>query len=102
MNRTDREEQLEDELASELPRTDVAVYAGTSYFRQDDSHYFLGVSLVVPGSQIPFIQEKNKDSATLDIIGQVTAGARAPVGQLRDTVKLAVNSGQQVRRKNVQ
>ena len=102
MNRTDREEQLEDELASELPRTDVAVYAGTSYFRQDDSHYFLGVSLVVPGSQIPFIQEKDKDSATLDIIGQVTAGARAPVGQLRDTVKLAVNSGQQVRRKNVQ
>jgi hypothetical protein len=102
MNRTDREQQLEAELASELPRTDVAVYAGTSYFRQDDSHYFLGVSLVVPGSQIPFVQAKDKDSATLDIIGQVQVGARAPVGHLRDTVKLAVDSGQQVRRKNVQ
>jgi len=102
MNRTDRESQLEDELASDLPRTDVAIYAGTSYFRQDDSHYFLGVSLVVPGSQIPFVQAKDKDSATLDIIGQVLAGPRAPVGQLRDTVKLAVDSGQQVRRKNVQ
>jgi hypothetical protein len=102
MNRTDREAQLEDELASDLPRTDVAIYAGTSYFRQDDSHYFLGVSLVVPGSQIPFVQAKDKDSATLDIIGQVLAGPRAPVGQLRDTVKLAVDTGQQVRRKNVQ
>jgi len=102
MNRTDRESQLEDELASDLPRTDVAIYAGTSYFRQDDSHYFLGVSLVVPGSQIPFVQEKDKDSATLDIIGQILAGPRAPVGQLRDTVKLAVDTGQQVRRKNVQ
>ncbi|MGB8321416.1 MAG: VWA domain-containing protein, partial [Candidatus Acidiferrum sp.] len=102
MNRTDRESQLEDELASDLPRTDVAIYAGTSYFRQDDSHYFLGVSLVVPGSQIPFVQAKDKDNATLDIIGQVLAGPRAPVGQLRDTVKLAVDTGQQVRRKNVQ
>jgi VWFA-related protein len=102
MNRTDREGQLEDELASELPRTDVAIYAGTAYFREDDSHYFLSVSLVVPGSQIPFVQEKDKDSATLDIIGQVTGSAKVRVGQLRDTVKLAVDTEKQVRRKNIQ
>jgi VWFA-related protein len=102
MNRTDREEQLQDELASELPSTDVAMYAGTAYFRQDDSHYYLSVSLVVPGSQIPFVTEKDKDSATLDIIGEVLEGGKAPVGRLRDTVKLAVESGQQVRRKNIQ
>ena len=101
-NRTDREQQLQDELASELPATDVAVYAGTAYFRRDDSHYFLGVSLVVPGSQIPFVQEKDKDSATLDIAGTVLEGGKFPVGHLRDTVKLAVDSAQQVRRKNVQ
>jgi VWFA-related protein len=102
MKQTDREEQLEDELAAELPQTDVAVYAGTAYFRQDDSHYYLSVSLVVPGSQIPFVQEKDKDSATIDIIGQVVEGGKFPVGRLRDTVKLAVDSAQQVRRKNVQ
>jgi VWFA-related protein len=101
-NRTDREQQLQDELASELPATDVAVYAGTAYFRRDDSHYFLGVSLVVPGSQIPFVLEKDKDNATLDIAGVVLEGGKFPVGQLRDTVKLAVESTQQVRRKNVQ
>jgi VWFA-related protein len=103
-NRADREAQLQDELAAELPQTDVPLYAGTAYFRQDDSHYYLAVSLVVPGSQIPFVQEKDKDNATIDIIGEVRIGGsgKVPVGQLRDTVKLALDSSQQVRRKNVQ
>jgi VWFA-related protein len=104
LNRADREQQLEDELAAELPQTDVPLYAGTAYFREDESHYYLAVSLVVPGSQIPFVQEKDKDNATIDVIGEVRLGekGRLPVGQLRDTVKLAVDSTQQVRRKNVQ
>jgi hypothetical protein len=102
MKQADREQQLDDELVAELPQTDLAVYAGTAYFRQDDSHYYLGVSLVVPGSQIPFVQEKDKDNATIDIIGQVQEGGKFAVGRLRDTVKLAVDSAQQVRRKNVQ
>src|SRR5208282_2401342 len=56
------------------------------------------------GSQIPFVSEKDKDNATIDIIGEVRLDGkgRVPVGQLRDTVKLAVDSTQQVRRKNVQ
>jgi hypothetical protein len=62
----------------------------------------LAVSLVIPGSQIPFVTEKDKDNATIDIIGQALSGGKFPVGQLRDTVKLAVDSTQQVRRKNVQ
>jgi VWFA-related protein len=103
LNRADREAQLEDELSAELPQTDVPLYAGTAYFRQDESHYYLAVSLVVPGSQIPFVQEKDKDNATIDIIGEVRiGGGKVPVGQLRDTVKLALDSTQQVRRKNVQ
>jgi VWFA-related protein len=102
LNRTDREQQIQDELGSDLPATDLSVYAGTAYFRRDDSHYFLAVSLVVPGSQIPFVQEKDKDGATLDIAGAVLEGGKFPVGHLRDTVKLAVDSSKQVRRKNVQ
>jgi hypothetical protein len=100
--RADREQQLQNELASDLPATDVAVYAGTAYFRRDDSHYFLAVSIVVPGSQIPFVQEKDRDGATLDLAGVVLESGKFQVGQLRDTVKLAVDSAQQVRRKNVQ
>jgi VWFA-related protein len=102
LNRADREQQLEDELATQLPRVDVPLYAGSAFFRQDDSHYYLAVSLVIPGSQIPFVTEKDKDSATIDIIGEVREGGKVRVGQLRDTVKLAVDSTKQVRRKNVQ
>jgi VWFA-related protein len=102
LNHADREQQLEDELAAQLPRVDVPLYAGAAYFRQDDSHYYLAVSLVVPGSQIPFVTEKDKDNATIDVIGEVTAGGKLRVGQLRDTVKLAVESTRQIRRKNVQ
>lgn len=102
LNKADRESQLQDELAAELPQTDVPLYAGTAYFRQDENHYYLAVSLVVPGSQIPFASEKDKDNATIDIAGEVRIGGRVPVGQLRDTVKLALDSAQQVRHKNVQ
>ena len=102
LSKSDREQQLEDELAAELPQVDVPLYTGAAYFRQDDSHYYLAVSLVIPGSQIPFVTEKDKDNATIDIIGQVLEGSKFPVGHLRDTVKLAVDSTQQVRRKNVQ
>jgi len=102
LKKTDREQQLEDELASEMPQTDLPVYAGTAFFRQDDSHYYLGVSLVVPGSQIPFVTEKDKDNATIDIIGEALESGKFPFGRLRDTVKLTVDSSQQVRRKNVQ
>jgi len=67
----DREQQIQDELASELSQTDVAVYAGAAYFRQDDSHYYLSVSLVIPARK-SFVQAKDKDNATL----MSSAGAR--------------------------
>src|SRR6266436_1678523 len=102
LNRADREQQIQDEMASELSQTDVAVYAGAAYFGQHASHYYLSVSLVIPGSQIPFVQAKDKDNATIDVIGEVRAGGKFAVGHLRDTVKLALDSAQQVRRKTVQ
>ncbi|HVH72779.1 MAG TPA: VWA domain-containing protein, partial [Candidatus Dormibacteraeota bacterium] len=102
LNKVGREQQLEDELAAQLSQVDVPLYAGAAYFRQDDSHYYLAVSLVIPGSQIPFVTEKDKDNAAIDIIAQVLENNKFPVGHLRDTVKLAVDSTQQVRRKNVQ
>src|SRR5256886_5732333 len=90
LNKADREQQLEDELAAQLSQVDVPLYAGAAYFRQDDSHYYLAVSLVIPGSQIPFVAEKDKDNATIDIIGQVLEGGKFPAGHLRDTDRKSV------------
>jgi len=101
-NKEDREQQLEDELASALPATDIAVYLQAWYFRTDPGHFYIPVSLVVPGSQIPFIKGGDKDKATLDIIGEVKDAAGHVIGQARQTVKLNINESEQVRQKNVQ
>ncbi|MGB0124769.1 MAG: VWA domain-containing protein, partial [Silvibacterium sp.] len=101
-NNQDREQQLEDQLASDLPATDVAVYLEAWYFRTDDTHYYIPVSIVVPGSQIPFVKGGDKDKATLDVIGEVKDPSGHVIGQARQTVKLNIDQSQQVRQKNVQ
>jgi VWFA-related protein len=101
-NREDKEQQMQDEIASELTTTDVAVYVSAAYFRLDDSHYYIPVSLIVPGSQIPFTNAANKDKATIDIIGTARNELNMPIGNVRETVKLNIDESQQVRRKNVQ
>lgn len=101
-NNEDKERQLDEEMAAELSSTDVAVYMAAAYFRMDDRRFYVPISLVVPGSQIPFTQGGDKDKATLDVIGEVLDELKRPVGSVRETVKLALDSSQQVRRKNVQ
>jgi VWFA-related protein len=98
----DREQQLEDELASDLPSTDFPVYLSTAYFRLAENRFYVPLSLAVPGSEIPFTNSGDKDKATLDVIGVVTDENKRPIFPLRDTVKLAVNQTAEVRRKNVQ
>jgi VWFA-related protein len=98
----DRERQLEEELASELPTTDLSVYLAAAYFRISDSKFYVPISIIVPGAQIPFTRNKDEDKATLDLLGTVSDPQKRPVGEIRDTVKLALNSSQLVQRKNVQ
>ena len=98
----DRELQLTQTLNSDLGATDVAVYIEALYFRLADNKFFVPVSLIVPGSQIPFVKGGNSDKATLDVIGVVKNAQNIQVGYVRDTVKLAVDQSQQVQRKNIQ
>jgi VWFA-related protein len=100
--REDREQQLEEQMASDLPATDMALYMDTFYFRQDQNRYFVPVSLIVPGSQIPFVKGGDKDKATLDIVGGVLDEVKRQIGSVRETVKLNLDAGLNVRQKNVQ
>jgi len=101
-NAEDKERQLTDELGAEMSSTDVAVYMAAAYFRLDESRFYIPVSLVVPGSQIPFTKGGDKDKATLDLIGEVLDELKRPVSSVRETVKLLLDASQQVQRKNVQ
>ncbi|MGD0346198.1 MAG: VWA domain-containing protein [Terracidiphilus sp.] len=98
----DREQELQDQLASDLPATDIAVYMDAMYFRLDANRYYMPVSLVVPGSQIPFVKGGDKDKATLDIVGAVIDDTKRPVGRVRDTVKLNLDASLAARQKNIQ
>ena len=98
----DKELQLEEELASELPTTDLPLYLSAAYFRLEPTKFYIPISLVVPGSQIPFTRSSDRDKATLDVIGMVLDSEHRPVTRIRDTVKLAVNTTSEVQKKNVQ
>jgi VWFA-related protein len=104
----DREQALNEQMRSDLPATDVAVYLQALYFRESENSFYIPVSLIVPGSQIPFIKNgdsargQEKDKANIDILGQVKNAQGITVGNVRDTVKLALDASQQVQRKNIQ
>ncbi|MDP9268967.1 MAG: VWA domain-containing protein [Acidobacteriota bacterium] len=102
-NRTQREDQLQSELDAEMPATDISIYVAAAYFRLDDNRFFVPVSVVVPGSEIPFVASSAQEKATLDVMGQVRdAASKFPVGNVRETVKLAVDASRNLARKNVQ
>jgi VWFA-related protein len=98
----DKERQLEEELASELPATDLQLYMNVAYFRLEGNKFFVPLSLAVPGAQIPFIRSSDRDKATLDVIGMVLDSEHHPLNRIRDTIKLAVSSSTEVQKKNVQ
>ena len=98
----DREAQLSDQLRSDSPATDVTIYLQALYFRTDDNRFYVPISLIVPGSQIPFLKNGDKDKANLDVIGQVKNAQGIIVGNVRDTVKLALDPALGVRQKNIQ
>lgn len=98
----DRELALAEQMRSDLPATDVSLYLQALYFRLAENRFFVPISLIVPGSQIPFVKNGDRDKATIDIIGQVKNSQGIVVGDARDTVKLALDQAQQAQRKNIQ
>jgi len=98
----DREVQLTEQMRSDLPATDVPLYLEALYFRLEGGEFFVPVSLIVPGSAIPFLKNGDKDKANLDVMGQVKNAQGIVVGNSRDTVKLALNEAEHVKQKNIQ
>jgi hypothetical protein len=98
----DREVALTQQLQSDLPATDVAVYLQALYFRLEGDKFFIPVSLIVPGSQIHSVKNGDRDKANIDVMGQVKNAQGIIVGNVRDNVKLTLDAAQQVQRKNIQ
>jgi hypothetical protein len=100
--REDREQQLEDQLSQDLSATDLSTYVTTGYFRVGDNRFFVPVSVVVPGYQVPLAHATDKRKATLDVLGVVRDARKRPVARIRDTMKLAADNAADLSRKTVQ
>jgi VWFA-related protein len=98
----DREQQLQDQLTSDLSSTDLSAYVATSFFRIGDNRYFVPLSVVVPGYQIPITKTTPKDKATVDVLGLVRDENKRPVGRIRETVKLNTDAADDLKKKTVQ
>jgi VWFA-related protein len=98
----DRELALNEQLKSDLPAVDISMYLEAFYFRESPNLYYVPMSLIVPGSQIPFVKAKDQDKATLDVIAQVKNAQGIAVGNVRDTLKLAVDGNVGAARRNIQ
>ncbi|SNT07448.1 VWFA-related domain-containing protein [Granulicella rosea] len=98
----DRELALTEQMRSDLPATDVSLYLQALYFRLADNRFYVPISLIVPGSQIPFLKNGDKDKANLDILGQVKNAQGIAVGNIRDTVKLNLDPTLNAKQKNIQ
>ena len=98
----DREQQLQDQLTSDLSSTDLTRTVSTAYFRLADNRYFVPLSIVVPGYQLPFTKTTDKNKATIDVLGLVRDDQQRPVGRIRDTVRLSTDAADDIRKKTVQ
>jgi VWFA-related protein len=81
----DREVQLQEQLAMQIPATDVPLFVTTGFFRLAADRYYVPVSLAVPGSAVP-PAAKNTDKVTLDVAGFIRDERSFPVGRIRDTM----------------
>jgi len=91
----DREDQLQEEMMSDLPNTDLPIYLGTGYFRGGDGKFYVPISIVVPASGL--VVQRDKDKASLDVLGVVRdKNTKFPVGNIRDNIKLTLEQTQSV------
>ena len=100
--RDDRAQQMQEQLLSDLPITDLPVHGSAGYFRLKENRYFVPVWFIVPGSQVQFSRASDKEKATLDVLGVIRDGQNRPVAWIQDSVKLSVAATEEVQRRNVQ
>ncbi len=100
--RDDREQQLQDQLLSDLSATDLSAYVACAYFRLADRLFYVPISVVVPGYQVPFTRATDKSKSTVDVLGVVRDAQNRAVGRIRDTVRLTLDSDDELKRKVVQ
>jgi len=94
--KSDRELQLQEQLATPIPATDVPLFVTTGWFRLAADKYYVPISVAVPGSAVPATKTNR---ATLDVAGVIRDERGADIGRIRDN--LTVTSDEAFRSRQI-
>lgn len=99
-NQSGREQQLEDELASQLPENALPFYLATGYFQLRPKQYFLSANIAIPGRELTQGTASNKDQ--VDVAARVEDANGNEVGRLRDRIRLNAGEAIHLKERNLQ
>ena len=92
-NAQDKEQRLMEALTANTPVTDLPLAIEIDYFRVTPTSYYVPVSVKVPGSVIALAQKSGGAGETqFDFLGQVQDERRNVVGNVRDYIKIKLDS----------
>ena len=92
MSGTDREQQLTEAISAGEPVTDIPLAMQIDYFRIGPTSYFVPVSIKVPGSAVELATKGNTGFTQFDFLGQIQDEQKAVAGNVRDFVKIKLDS----------
>jgi VWFA-related protein len=90
----EKEQQLQDALASPDPKTELPLAVEADYFRISPTAYYVPVSVKVPGSVIALAEKRGGGETQFDFIGQVIDERKTIVGKVRDLIKVKLDAGE--------
>jgi VWFA-related protein len=91
-NGSDKEQQLQQALASPDPQTDLPLALEADYFRISPAAYFVPVSVKIPGSVIALAEKRGGGETEFDFVGQVIDERKRIVAKVRDFIKVKLGS----------
>lgn len=86
--REEREQQLREAIAADMPFLDLRLAAEVDYFLHSDKEVLASVSVKLPASQLELPEPSEKQQVEFDVLGQVRTDEGQPAAVLRDTVRL--------------
>jgi VWFA-related protein len=87
-NGGDKEQQLQQAMASPDPQTDLPLALEADYFRISPTAYFVPLSVKIPGSVITLAEKKAGGETQFDFVGQVIDERKHIVAKVRDFIKV--------------
>ncbi len=100
----DREKQLDDAMASDVPRVELPIALETNEFRMPNNSFFVPISAKLAPGALKWAESHGKEQTQFDFLVEVMdAGSKRVAGTLRDTITIHLDTQrfQQVQQQSI-